>query len=237
VKTNPRVTARRAGALYAVSAVPAGFSVFVFTKLIVRGNPGATAANILGSETLFRLGLVAEVIGILFFVGSVMLLYQLFKPVSRSLASMMASAGIIGSTIQALDTLCDVAALLLLKGGSASAALTTGQAQALAFVFLRMHLLVYTLALVFFGVSTATIGYLIRRSTFLPRILGVLMAIDGLGYLTFGFATFLSPPFAAHLHPFLPFVTAILGEGSLMLWLIVKTVDARKWEDHVIAAS
>jgi hypothetical protein len=237
MKASPRVKARLAGTLYAISGVPAGFSVFVFLKLVVRGDPAATATNILGSEGLFRLGFVAEIVGILFFVGAVLFLYELFKPVNRSLALLLVFFSLIGSAIQALDSLADIAALLLLKGGSGLTAFTTGQAQALALVFLRMHMLVYDLALVFFGVFSILIGTLVLQSTFVPRILGVLMAIDGLGYLTVSFATFLSPPFAAHLYPYLPFLTALLGEVSLMLWLVVKGVNTQRWEEQATAAA
>jgi hypothetical protein len=237
MKTSPRVRARLAGVLYLISGVPAGFSVFVFLKMIVRGDPAATATNILGSETLFRLGFVADLIGIVIFLGAVLMLYELFKPVSRSLSLLMAFLGVIGGAIQALDSLGDNIALLLLKGGNTMTTFTTAQAQELAFQFLKLHMLIYDFAFVFYGVSTILIGCLILRSTFLPRVLGVLMTIDGLGYLTFSFATFLSPPFATHLYPYLPFLTAILGEASLMLWLIVKTVNAQRWEEQAAAAA
>src|SRR2546428_9774630 len=135
-KVTPPVTARLAAALYLISGVPAGFSVFVLQKLVVRGDPAATATNILGSETLFRLGFVADLVGIMLFVGSVLFLYELFKPASRSLALLMVFFGLIGSAIQALNSLQDLTALLLLKGGNTMTGLTTAQAQALAFVFL-----------------------------------------------------------------------------------------------------
>ena len=236
MKTTPRVKARLVGALYLISAVPAGFSVFVLQKLVVRGDPAATATNILGSEGLFRLGFVADIVGIMFVVGAVLFLYELLKPVSRSLALLMMYFCLIGSSIQALNSLQDLTALLLLKGGNAMTALTTSQSQALALVFLRLHALTYDLALAFFGVFAILIGYLVLKSTFLPRVLGALMVIDGLGYLTFSFATFLSPPFAVRLYPYVPFVTALLGEASLMLWLLVKGVNAQRWEERVAAA-
>lgn len=237
MKASPRVKARLAGALYLISAVPAGFSVYVLLKLVVRGDPAATATNILRAEGLFRLGSVAEIVGILFFIGAVLFLYDLFKPVSRSLALLMVFFSLIGAAIQALDTLADVAALFLLKGGPGLAALTTGQAQALALLLLRMHMQVYDLALVFFGAFAILIGTLVLKSTFVPWVLGVLMALDGLGYLTFSFATFLSPPFAAHLyHLYVPLLTALLGETSLMLWLVVKGVDAQRWEEQAAAS-
>jgi len=218
-----------------MSGVPAGFSVFTFLHLIVRGNPAATAANILGAEGPFRLAIVAEIAGILFFVSSMLFFYELLKPVSRRLALLLVFFSLIGSVIQALDSLADIAALILLKGGDTLSAFPTEQAQQLAFVFLRLHMLVYDLALVFFGVACILIGTLVFRSMFLPRILGVFMAIDGLGYLTISFATFLAPVFAAHLQPILPFGTALLGEGSLMLWLVVRGVNAGRWEAQAAA--
>jgi len=75
-------------------------------------------------------------------------------------------------------------------------------------------------------------GYLVLRSTFMPRIIGPLMMIDGLGYLTFSLASFLSPPFVRHIYPYVPFATAFLGEGVLFLWLIVKSVNAERWQEQ-----
>jgi len=229
--------ARLAGGLYGISAVPAAFSVFVLARLVVRNDPAATAANLLGSEGLFRLGFAADLVGILFFVAAVLFLYELFKPVSRSLALLFLCFSLIGSAIQALDSLGDLAALLLLKGGPGLSALAAGQAQALALLCLKLHSLAYDLALVFFGAWAVVMGCLILRATFLPRTFGALMAIDGLGYLTFSLATFLSPPLVSHLYPYLPFLTALLGEPPLMLWLLFRAVDAEKWRAQAAAAA
>jgi hypothetical protein len=236
MKTSPRAKARLASALNVLSAVPAGFSVFVLQKLFVRGDPAATAAHILGSEGLFRLGFVADIVGIMFFVASALFLYELFKPASRSLALLMVFFCLIGSGIQTLNSLQDLTALLFLKGGNAMAALTSAQTQAIAFVFLKMHSNTYGLALAFFGVSSILIGCLVLRSTFLPRVLGMLMVIDGLGYLTFSFSAFLSPPLGARMYPYIPMLTAALGEGSLMLWLLVRAVNTQRWEEQAAAA-
>jgi len=237
MKMTPRVTARLAGALNVICAVPAGFSVFVLQKMYVRGDSAATAAHILGSEGLFRLGFVADIVGIMIFVGSGIFLYQLFKPASRSLALLMLSFYLIGAGIQTLNSLQDLTALLFLKDGSALAALTAVQTQAIAFVFIKMHSLTYDLSLAFFGVATLLIASLVFNSTFLPRVLGILLVIDGLGYLTFAFSTLLSPPVAARMYPFIPMLTAAIGEGSLMLWLIVRGVNAQRWEEQAAAAA
>lgn len=233
---NPRATARLAGGLYLTSAIPAGFSILVLFQLVVRSDPAATAARILASEGLFRLGLVADLIGILFFVAAVLFLYELFKPLSRTRAQLFLFFGLIGSGIQALDALWDLAALMLLKGGPTLAALPAEQSRSLAFLFLRLHTLGYDLAFVFFGSALILLGTLILKSTFMPRVIGAMVAIDGAGYLTFALATYLSPPLAVRLHPFLPFVTAAIGELPLVLWLLVKGVDATRWEAQAAAA-
>jgi hypothetical protein len=238
MKTTPRILARLAGALYLISAVPAGFSIYVLQKLFVRGDAAATAKNILGSESLFRLGFVADLAGIMFVLGSLVFLFDLFQPVSRSLARLMVFFCLMGSAIQALNSLQDLTALVLLKGGAGLTALTTEQAQALAFLFLRLHTLTYDLALAFYAVFALMIGALVLKSTFLPRVLGVLTTIDGLSYLTFSLGLFLSPPFAVRLQQLgVPLVTALLGEMLLMLWLIVKGVKAQRWEEQAAAAA
>jgi len=233
----PGARARLAGALYGVSAVPAGFSIWVYSRLVVRGDSVATSARIVGSEGLFRLGFVAEITGVLLFLSSVLLLYRIFRPVSADRAAAMACFGVVGGGIQVLDSLADIAALILLKGGPSLSALAPGQAQALAHVLLRMHMITYDLALVFFGTSFVVLGSLVLQSRFLPRILGALVVVDGLGYVTSAFAFFLSPPLAARLHPFLPFVTAFLGEVPLMLWLIIRGVDEGRWEEQAARGS
>jgi len=233
---NAKPRARLAASLSVLSGVPDGLSIFVLNRVFVRGDPARTATNMLGSESLFRLGYVAEIIGVLMFAASMVLLYELLKPANRGLALALLSAGLIGSGIQVLDTLADIAALMLVKGGGSLAALPVAEAQALASMFLRMHTMIYDLALVFFGTGSLLIGALVRRSTFLPRILGVMITIDGLGFLTHSLTTFLAPSFVVHLYPYIPFGTAILGEGPLFLWLIVRGVDVGRWEAQAAEA-
>jgi hypothetical protein len=233
-QASPRRTARVAGVLYFTSAVPAGFAVFVQLKLVVRDDAAATAANILGSEALFRLGFVADLIGLMIFAGAVVMLYQLFIPVNKSLALLAAVLSFIGCAVQAVDSLADSGALLFLKGGTNLAALAADQTQELALVFLKLNSLSYTVALGFFGASVVLFSILVVRSTFLPRMIGVLWAIAGLGYWTFSVMAFVSPPFAAHLSPFIPFGTA-LGEAAAMAWFVAKSVNVQKWEQQAAA--
>jgi len=235
-RPDPRARARLAGLLYLASGLPAGFSIFVYQRMMVRGDAAATAANILGSETLFRAGFVADLAGIVLFLAAVLVLHEVLRPAGRTTAVLMAGFGFLGATIQSLDCLGDITALLFLKGGKVMESFTVAQTQALAFQVLKWHVLLYDVAFVYFGVFCLLVGTLVLRSTFLPRVLGAFMLVDGLGYLFFGVTTFLAPPLSLRLYPVLPFATAALGEASLMLWLIVKAVDARRWEEQAAAA-
>lgn len=224
--------ARVAGALSLGSGLPDGFSIYVIKKIFVRNDAAATAANILHFETLFRSGIVAELCALAIFAASLVLLYVLFKPASRRGALLFLVISIMGATIQSLDVLGDITALTFLKGGTGAAALTIAQAQAMAFLFLKMHSFVYTVSLAFTGLGALCLAYLATRAKFLPRVAGYFLAIDGLGYVTHSFGTLWAPTLIVHIQPFVPYFTAILGTGALMLWLIVKGVDVKRWQEQ-----
>ncbi len=225
-------TARWAAVLNILSAVPDGFSVSVVRNLVVRGDATATAARILGSEGLFRLGVVADLGALILFMASGVLLYEIFKPASRRLALLFLLLFECCALIQSLNAIHNLAALLLVKGGPSLSGLAPAQANAMAAVFLRLYSLNFNLALVFGGASSIVMGALILRATFVPRNIGPLMMLDGLGYLTFSLAAFLSPPLAARIFPTIPFVTAAIGEGALYFWLIIKGVNAERWREQ-----
>jgi hypothetical protein len=226
---NPAHAARMVAALNILSGVGTGYSISVLRKVFARGDPATTAANILASETAVRLGIVAELAALIAFVAGMFLLYELFKPAGRRLSLFVFTIVVMGATVQSLDVLCDTASLVVLKGGTSLAAIPVAQSQALAYVFLSMHGKVYNTALFFLGVASLALGFLVRDATFLPRIIGPLVMIDGLGYLTAAIALIVSPSFALHIVPPLPFITAIIGEGPLFLWLLVKGVNVERW--------
>ena len=232
--TPPQRTARLAGALYFISAVPAGFAVFVQVRFVVRDDAAATATNILGAEMSFRLGFVADLIGLMIFAGVVVMLYRLFAPVDRSLALLAAILSVIGCVIQAVDALADAGALLFLKGGSNLSGFTEDQSRELALVFLKLNSLSYTIALGFFGASIVLFSVIAFRTEVVPRMVAVLWTIGGLGYWTFSITALAVPSFAAQLSPILPFGTA-LGDFAMMAWLLVKGVDVRRWERQAVA--
>jgi hypothetical protein len=158
------------------------------------------------------------------------LFYDLFRPVSRSLSLLAAFFSLVGCTIQAFGSLFQLTPLVVLGGGQYLSVFKVEQLRALALMFLELHAQVVNICLVYFGFYCLLIGYLVFRSGFLPRILGVLMVFAGLGWLTF-----LSPPLANYLSPYI-LVLGFLAELSLCLWLLVIGVNVQRWKEQASAA-
>ena len=232
-EASPRFQARMAGVIAWITTT-GGFAEIVRGRLVVYGDAGATAHNILAHEMLFRLAFVGDVIATTLYIAYTLLLYNLFRPVNRSLSLLAAFFSLAGCAIGALNCLFHLAPLVVLGGAQSLSAFTVEQLQALALMFLKLHDEGYTISMVLFGSYNLLIGYLIFRSTFLPRILGVLLAISGLCYQIGNFASFLSPAFAAHLFPYilLPGATELL----LALWLVVMGVNVQRWKEQASAA-
>jgi hypothetical protein len=230
-EASPRFKARVAGVFEALEGLTSAFGqVFVLGRLVVFSDAAATAANILGHQRLFWLGFASSLLGVAFHIAWTLLFYNLFKPVNRSLSLLAAFVGLVVCAIQALTGLFYLAPLLILQGGNSVSAFTAQQLQALALIFLKLNAYAFDMDLVFFGLWCVLTGYLIFRSTFLPRILGVLLAIDGLGWMIY-----LYPPLAYHLFPFIASASA-LAEFPLQLWLIVFGVNNQRWEEQASAA-
>ena len=230
-EVSPRIKARIARVFELLEGfTSAGGQVVILGSLVVVGNATTTAANILAHEQLYRLGFSFSIIGTVFHIIWGLLFYELCKPVNRTIALLALCVILVGSAMQALIGLLYLAPLLVLHGGSALSAFTTQQAQALAFVFLKLNAAAFNIDLVFFGLWCVVSGYLIFRSTFLPRILGVLLVIDGLGWMLY-----LLLPLAQHLFPFIA-VASGLTEIPLMFWLIVAGVNDERWKEQASKA-
>ena len=229
-EASPRLKARIAGGLYLIGVANL-FSGAVLGTLVVNGNAAATTNNILAHETLYRLAFVADLIPTVpCYIAVIALFYNLFKPVNRSLSLIAVFFGLAGSTLWALKDFFFLAPLVVLGDTHP----VTGVMQTLVLAFLNVHAQGSNIVMVAFGCHVILIGYLIFRSTFLPRILGVRLAIAGVCYLINSFANFLSPEFAAHLSPYIliPGVVEIV----LALWLFVMGVNAQRWKEQASAA-
>jgi hypothetical protein len=224
---DPRLKARVAGLLYVVLIGLGGFAEF-FTRinLMVSGNAAATAANIEKSQTLFRLGLAADIIGTACYIAVTVILYELFKPVSRSVSLLAAFFSLAGCVVLAANLVNHVAPMLLLGGAAYQNVFTPTQLDAMALTALRLHAYGYNIAMVFFALYCLLLGYLIIRSTFFPRLIGALLVFAGLTDLSNSFSTFLDLP--------IPYIglPALIGEGSLALWLLAVGVNVTRWNEQ-----
>jgi hypothetical protein len=225
-EASPRFKARMAGVSYLFGSLTSVFGqMVVLGMLVVPASATATAANILSHQSLFRLGFVASLMTVPFHLIWAVLFYGLFKPVNRSVSLLAGFVMLLGCAMWALSSLFHLAPSLLLQGSSLSA-FAPEQLQALALILLKLNAQAYDIGLVFFGFWCVLIGYLIFRSTFLPRIIGVLEVLAGFGYLTL-----LWRPLAHYLYPY-NLALAGPGEISLMLWLLVKGVNEQRWKEQ-----
>lgn len=232
---SPRSKARLAGLFYLLTGGTA-FAYSVRGKLIVAGSAAATANHILSHETLFREALIADLLGVACYLVVTALFYELFKPVSRQVSLLAAFFGLIGCTVQVVACGFHLGALVLLRGAQDPGMFEVQQSQTLAFTLLKLHGATFAIAILWLGIYCLLIGYLVFQSRFLPRTLGVLMALGGIGYITNTLTTFLSPALGMHLAPI---ATALggIGEGVLLLWLLIMGVDEEKWKDQAKAAA
>jgi hypothetical protein len=230
-ETSLRLKARITGALYLLTILTGIFSAgYVSGKLVVNGDAAATAANILAHRGLLQLGFAVYLIEMACQVAITALFYDLLKPAGRSVSLVAAFLGLTGCIIKTFSRVFFVAPLFILGGAHYLGVFSVEQLQALALLFLKVNDRGAGVALVFFGFYAILTGYLIIRSTFLPRILGVLSVFGGLGWLTF-----LYPPLGGRLFPFIA-IFAILGAASLIFWLLVFGVNEQRWKEQAGAA-
>jgi hypothetical protein len=231
-EASPRFKARVAGVFYLLTTLTRMFvEIFVRNRLVVSNDAVATATNILAHESLWWWGFAADMMAFASYVALTALLYELLKPANRSLSLVAAFFSLVASVVQAISSLFHLAPLLLFRGAPYLSVFTKEQLQALALVFLRLRAAAYhSIGLVFFGLYCLLLGILILRSTFLPRVLGVLMVLAGLSYVLF-----LSPPLVGSLQPYILIFPAV-GQISLTLWLIAIGVNVQRWKEQAGAA-
>jgi hypothetical protein len=235
IAESPRLYARIAGFLYLIVIVGGAFAeLFVRGRLVVHGDAAATAHNILAHQLLYRLGFAVELFYCVCNVPITVIFYNLFKVVNRNVALLMVILDLVVNTIESVSLLAHFAPLLLLDGGHHLTAFTTEQLQAAAYVSLELFEHGFAIALVFFGFDCFTMAYLIVRSKFLPRVIGVLLAIEGLGYLVNSSALFLAPALQVRIFPY--FAATAIAEVALCLWLLVMGVNVERWKEQASAA-
>jgi hypothetical protein len=234
--TSPRRLARMAGGLYLINILGGAFAIgFVRATLVASGDAATTAHNIQAHELLYRLGLAAHLVVTVTNVALAVIFYELFKVVNRRLALLDACFILVATAIEASVLLVESAPLFLLGGSPYAEALPAAHLQALAYLSSDLAGIGYSIHTVFFGLDILVFAYLVLRSEFVPRAIGVLLAIDGLAYMVYSFANLLVPEFAAQLVPWIQ-LPALIGEGSLCLWFLVVGVDVERWTERARGA-
>jgi hypothetical protein len=236
-RTSPRTYARLVGVLYLVIFFLGPFAFFMGrTSVVVPGDPAATINNLLASESMFRLGMVAETLIILIEIVVSAMLYVLLRPVSRPLSLASALARFAQSILQAVNLFTAVPALLLLGGAGYLATFDPDQLNALVLLFMDVNAFVIIIWGLIFGFHLLLLGYLVYKSGFWPRILGILLLLASLGYLAQSYGHILAPQYDDLLATIV-LVLSIPGELVFTVWLLWKGIDVEKWEKRALESA
>ena len=231
-KSSPAINARLAGFLYLISGMAYSYADGnVHGKILVSGDAAATAHNILTNGRLLQLSFASNLVSFVLYIAVTLLLYELLKPVNWSISLLAAFFSMAGCVIGAAGSFFTIAPLTILGGATYLSAFKAEQLQAMALLSLNMIAVVASISMVFFGCYCILLGYLILRSTFMPRIIGAFLIVAGLTY-----QLFLSPPLAANYFSHFVMPAGALGEGSLILWLLIFGVNSQRWRQQAGAA-
>jgi hypothetical protein len=220
----PRITARFAGILMLMTIAGGVFAQgYVSNRLLSFTNAATTANNILANRSLFTLSYTVYLIEMASQIASTALIYLLMSPVNRGVALVAAFLDLSGAIFKTFARVFYITPLFLLSTTDVLSAFNSGQLRALALVLFRINDRGAGMALAFFGVSGLLNGYLIYRSTFLPRWMGVLSMVCAVGWLRWAYPPLRFPPFTVIA------VLALIGAAIKIFWLIVYGVDEEKW--------
>ncbi len=230
-KISPQVYARTLGILYLIIIVVGALGqIFIRGTLIAPGDAASTAKNILAADSLWRIGIAGDIIMHVLDIPIILILYLLLKPVNKNLALLALLFNLIQTAVLAANKLNLLIPLFLLEKADHLTAFNPNQLHELSYLFIGAHDIGFGIGLIFFGFACLAYGYLIFKSGYFPKAIGVLIMIAGLSYLINSFTLILAPAYAGIILPVLVF--ALIGELSLALWLIIKGVNIPMWEKH-----
>jgi hypothetical protein len=233
VERSPQLYARIAGMLYLAIIVLGIFGeMFVRGSLVATGDSAATVNNIAASPFLWRVGIAGDLLMHVLDVPQIVIFYFLLRPVDESLAMLAAVFNLIQTAVLALNKLNLLVPLFLLEDATHTGAFPLHELQAISHLAIKAHGHGFAIGLLFFGFACLVLGYLLFKSGYFPRTLGVLLQLAGASYLINSFALLLAPSFAQTLFPGI-LIPALVGEVSLCVWLIAKGVNVQRWEQRV----
>lgn len=233
IDRSPQPYARIGGALYLAIIVFGLFGELVVRgSLVVSGDAAATANSISNSSLLWRAGIVGDLLMHVCDVPVIVILYFLLRPVSEGLALLATLINLVQTAVLAANKISLILPLLLLQNSGYLNAFSAEQLNALSYLAIKAHGYGFGVGLIFFGFACLVRGYLIFKSGYFPKFLGLLMFVAGLCYLTNSFALLLAPTFASAIFPAI-LVPAFVAELSFSLWLIIKGVNLELWHQRV----
>lgn len=234
---SPQTMARLAGFLYLLIAVCGGFSFgYARTTLIVPGDATATVSTIMASEGLFRLAITGDAVVFLSEIVLIAILYTLLKPVSNTLSLAAAYARLAMAVMQGMNLLNYCVVLLLVSGAGYLTVFEPDQLHALVLLFLNAYEYVALIWGMFFALHLLVLGYLVYKSGYFPRILGIMLVVASFGYFIDSFGTVLLPQYE-ELYASIVVLTAIVGELPLAFWLLVKGVNVEQWKKRALESA
>ena len=223
---SPRKTARMAGFFYLMFIITLVSASYFRSRIIVFGDTAATANNIMASQELLRLGFVTELLSAVFFVLAAWAIYVLLKPVNKNIALLFLLLNLGGVAIECINALNLFAALQFLSGANYLSVFQTDQLQAMAMSSLNLYTNGFMIAQIFFSTWLLPLGYLVYKSRFLPKLLGILLILDFFGILIWFFQFFLLPDYGILSYPGL--AISFIAEISICLWLLIKGAKDQK---------
>ena len=232
IERSPQRYARIAGICYLAIIFLGMFGeLYVRGALVVSGDAAATSAAISASPMLWRAGIVGDLLMQVLDVPVIVIFYYLLRPVSRSLALFATLLNLVQTAVLVMNKLNLMVPLFLLERSSYLAAFSPEQLHAISSLAIKAHAYGFAIGLIFFGFACLATGYLIFKSGYLPKILGLLLAMAGLSYLINSFALLLAPSLADAISPAI-LIPAFVGELLLTLWLILKGVNIEQWRQR-----
>jgi hypothetical protein len=223
--TTPQRLARMAGLLYLIGSIAGVFGILYGPSLVTPGDAAATARNIVASASFFRLSIVSALLCQILFIFVALALYQLLKPVNQNMATLMVLFMLLSIPIAMLNELNNLAVLFLLSGADALKVFGADQLDALVPLFINLHAVGLDISFLVGALWFFPLGYLVFRSGFLPRILAVLLAINGLAYLIDSVAAVLVPNLNVNVVMFTGWVEVLFA-----LWLLMRGINVARWE-------
>ena len=226
--------ARAAGVLFLLSIIGGAFGEFyVPSKLIVSGDATATAHNIVTMNSMFRLGFAGYLLEAICDISLTLVFYVLLKPVNRNIALLAAFFGLVATSVFAGGELFFFGSSLILSGTDFMKTFTPDQINSLAMLSLKFYGLCAGIFMAFYGIGAVIRGYLMYRSGFLPRFLGALFMLAGVGFIARNFVLVLAPAYESDF-----FLAPMPIAGvALTVWMLVKGVDVKKWQARAVAGN